>query len=63
MDKNDFSVIAWQKTDLDKKESLYQHWSNGLKMVIIKNGVRMELDEEEIELLAKQLPMTIGGRY
>ena len=63
MDKNDFSVIAWQKTDLDKNEGTYQHWSKGLKMVIIKNGVRMELNEKEIELIVKQLPMTIGGRY
>ena len=63
MNENYFSVIAWQKKDLDKNEGIYQHWSKGLKMVIIKNDARIELNEEEIVSLVKQLHKTIGGRY
>jgi hypothetical protein len=42
---------------------MYTHWSDGLKMIIIKNGVTMRLNSEEIEQLVKALPRTVGGSY
>jgi hypothetical protein len=41
----------------------YCHWSEGLKMVIEKDGVVMKLEGEEIEKIVKSLPRTIGGVY
>ena len=43
--------------------SKYTHWSKGLKMVIEKDGVVMELEGKEIEDIVKSLPRTIGGKY
>lgn len=39
------------------------HWSEGLKMVIEKDGVVMELEGEEIEKIVRSLPRTVGGTY
>jgi len=44
-------------------ESGYTHWSDGLTMYIVKDGVTMKLNSEEIEILVKALPQTIGGTY
>ena len=41
----------------------YYHWSEGLKMVIEKNGSIMKLEGEEINKLVSSLPRTIGGVY
>lgn len=47
-----------------KKDSpMYAHWSKGLKMVIIKDGVALKLNSKEIEQLVKALPRTVGGKY
>lgn len=42
---------------------MYVHWSKGLKMVIVKDGVTLKLNSEEIEQLVKALPRTVGGSY
>ena len=39
------------------------HWSEGLKMVIEKDGVVMKLEGEEIKKIVKSLPRTFGGTY
>ena len=44
-------------------DSSYCHWSEGLKMVIEKDGVVMKLEGEEIEKIVRSLPRTIGGVY
>ena len=41
----------------------YCHWSDGLKMVIEKDGVTIKLEGEEIKKLVGSLPRTIGGVY
>jgi hypothetical protein len=44
-------------------DSRHCHWSDGLKMVIEKDGVIIKLEGEEIEKLVKSLPRTFGGTY
>lgn len=41
----------------------YCHWSEGLKMVIEKDGVVIKLEGEEIEKVVRSLPRTFGGTY
>lgn len=41
----------------------YCHWSEGLKMVIEKDGVTIKLEGDEIKKLVGSLPRTIGGVY
>ena len=41
----------------------YCHWSDGLKMIIIKNGVKIKLSSEEIKELVNCLPRTVGNTY
>ena len=41
----------------------YSHWSEGLEMVIEKDGMVMKLEGEEIEKLVGSLPRTLGGTY
>lgn len=43
--------------------SSYCHWSEGLKMVIEKDGVVIKLETKEIEKLVKSLPRTLGSTY
>ena len=57
----DFNVYSI--TTFDGSESKYVHWSEGLTMYITKDGVTMKLNSEEIELLVKALPRTVGGSY
>ena len=57
-EKKDFEVYTYATISDD-----YVHWSDGLKMMIIKDGVKIKLNEEEIELIVKSLPRTIGGVY
>jgi hypothetical protein len=55
-----FNVATYSLLDRDVK---YCHWSEGLNMVIEKNGVTIKLKSEEIQQIVKSLPRTIGGRY
>lgn len=48
---------------ISENSPMYAHWSEGLKMIIIKDGVTMRLNSEEIEQLVKALPRTVGGSY
>ena len=41
----------------------YCHWSEGLNMIITKDGVTLTLNSEEIQQLVKCLPRTIGRTY
>lgn len=55
-----FNVITYSILNKDVK---YCHWSEGLNMIIEKNGVTIKLAGEEIQQIVKALPRTIGGRY
>lgn len=55
-----FNVATYSLFDNDVK---YCHWSEGLNMVIEKNGVTIKLNSEEIQQIVKSLPRTIGGSY
>ena len=41
----------------------YCHWSEGLNMIITKDGVTLTLNGEEIQQLVKCLPRTLGRTY
>lgn len=56
-----FSVHTY--SIINKDSPMYAHWSEGLKMIIIKDGVTLKLNSEEIEQLVKALPRTVGGSY
>ena len=56
-----FSVNTYSL--INENSPAYVHWSEGLKMIIIKDGVTMRLNSEEIEQLVKALPRTVGGIY
>ena len=58
--KPNFSVHTYE---IINKEDTYVHWAKGLSMVIIKDGVKIKLNENEVEQLVKSLPRTIGGNY
>lgn len=60
IEEKSFSVYTYSFESKDAP--VYSHWSKGLNMTIVKNGVTLELNSEEIEQLAKTLPRTIGGR-
>ena len=63
MKKNEkFSVITYSLIE-GKSKLNYVHWSDGLKMIIAKNRLVIELNSEEIEELVKSLPRTLGGTY
>lgn len=55
-----FNVATYSLLDSDVK---YCHWSEGLKMIIEKNGVTIKLNSEEIQQIVKSLPRTLGGSY
>ena len=59
--KNDFQVYALEV--VDKDTTGYVHWAEGLTVYIVKNGVTMKLNSEEIKQVVKALPETVGGRY
>ena len=59
--KNDFQVCPLEV--VDKDTTGYVHWAEGLTLYIIKDGVTMKLNSEEIKLVVKALPETVGGRY
>ncbi len=55
-----FNVTTYSLLDKDVK---YCHWSEGLNMVLEKNGVTIKLNSEEIQQVVNSLPRTIGGSY
>ena len=59
--KNDFQVYALEV--VDKDTTGYMHWAEGLTVYIVKDGVTMKLNSEEIKQVVKALPETVGGRY
>jgi hypothetical protein len=59
--KNDFQVYALEV--VDKDTTGYMHWAEGLTLYIVKNGVTMKLNSEEIQQIAKALPETVGGKW
>jgi hypothetical protein len=59
--KNDFQVYALEV--VDKDTTGYVHWAEGLTLYIVKNGVTMKLNSEEIQQVAKALPETVGGKW
>ena len=59
--KNDFQVYALEV--VDKYTTGYVHWAEGLTVYIVKDGVTMKLNSEEIKQVVKALPETVGGRY
>lgn len=61
LDEVSFSVGTY--SIINKNTPKYCHWSEGLKMVIIKNGITIKLNSDEIQELVKSLPRTIGGSY
>ena len=62
--KTEFKVHTYAiQDDDDIHFQMYIHWSKGLKMIIIKDGVKIELDSKEIETIVKSLPRTVSGRY
>ena len=50
-------------TLIKQGSSGYSHWSEGLKMVIEKDGIVIKLEGEEIEKIVRSLPRTVGGTY
>jgi hypothetical protein len=56
-----FSVHTY--SIINEDSPMYAHWSEGLKMIIVKDGVTLKLNSEEIEQLVKALPRTVGGSY
>lgn len=56
-----FKVGAY--TLIKQDSGQYCHWSEGLKMVIEKDGVVIKLEGEEIKKLVGSLPRTFGGTY
>lgn len=44
-------------------EKDWSPWEENLTMYITKNGVTIELKEEEIKELVQTLPRTFGGKY
>jgi hypothetical protein len=56
-----FSVNTY--SIIDTNGSMYVHWSEGLNMIIEKDGVTMKLNSDEIQQIVKALPRTVSGRY
>jgi hypothetical protein len=55
-----FKVNTYSLIDKDVK---YCHWSEGLRMIIEKDGISIKLSGEEVQQLVKSLPRTMGGKY
>ena len=55
-----FKVIRYSLIDKDIK---YSHWSEGLNIIIEKDGVSLKLNSEEVQQIVKSLPRTMGGKY
>ena len=57
----DFNVFSYSICDTDVNK--WHHWTKGLKMIIIKNGITIELDGEEIQQLVNTLPRLLSQSY
>jgi len=55
-----FDVVAYT---IEEGVSEYCHWSEGLNMIIAKDGVTLTLNGEEIRQLVRCLPRTLGRTY
>jgi hypothetical protein len=42
---------------------LWHHWAEGLSMFIEKDGVKLQLNSDELQQLVNALPKTFGGQY
>ena len=62
LNEGSFSVHSYSLINMDNADKLV-HWSKGLNMIIVKDGVTVKLNSEEIEQLVKALPRTVGGKY
>jgi hypothetical protein len=58
----DFNVFSYSICNTDGLFE-YSHWTKGLKMIIIKNGITIELDGEEIQQLVNTLPRLLSQSY
>jgi hypothetical protein len=58
----DFNVFSYSICNTDGLFE-YSHWTKGLKMIIIKNGITIELDGEEIQQLVNTLPRLFSQSY
>lgn len=56
-----FSVCSY--TIATEDMPTYCHWSEGLNMVIEKDGISIKLNGEELKQLVASLPRTMGGSY
>ena len=59
--QSDFQVYALEV--VDKDTTGYVHWAEGLTLYIVKDGVTMKLNSEEIKQVSKALPETVGGKW
>lgn len=58
----EFNVFSYSICNTDGLFE-YSHWTEGLKMIIIKNGITIELEPDEIQQLVNTLPRTFGQSY
>ena len=59
--RQSFSVYSY--TILTEDMPTYCHWSEGLNMIIEKDGVSIKLNGDELKQLVASLPRTMGGSY
>ena len=59
--RQSFSVYSY--TIVTEDMPTYCHWSEGLNMIIEKNGVSIKLNGDELKQLVASLPRTMGGSY
>ena len=59
--RQSFSIYSY--TIVTEDMTTYCHWSEGLNMVIEKDGVSIKLNGEELKQLVASLPRTMGGSY
>jgi hypothetical protein len=63
IEKEEKKFEVYTVTVVDKDSPNYVNWSEGLRMYIIKDGVSIRLESDEIEQLVRALPETVGGTY
>lgn len=60
-DKKEFKVFT--VSYVTPEMGSFVHWSEGLVMYIVKDGVTLKLEANEIEQVVAALPRTTGGTY
>lgn len=63
MSKKQFSVHSYTVVPKDAPLIHSGHWSDGLTVVIQKDGKEMRLQGDEIRKLVNTLPRTFGGQH